>query len=118
MERAFKTGCKIVFIDEHRQAHDALVTCWHHGGPEGQTVDEMLQEARDRGVENPQVYMPCCNLVFVSENEDKHDPYGRQIERHSSVSYGRNQGPKEFLGMCWAWPDEEEEAKALAAKAL
>ena len=108
----------VVFIDEYRRAHDALVTCWHHGGPEGQTVDEMIQEAKDRGVKNPEVYMPCCNLLFVSENVDKHDPYGRQIERHSSVSYGRNQGPKEFLGMCWAWPDEEEEAKALAAKAL
>jgi len=112
MERAFKVGCQIVFFDSLRQAHSALVTEWFHGGPPGQTVDEMLQEAKDRGVDDPKVYMPCCNIVFVSTDQAKHDPYGRQIERHTSVSYGRN------LGMCWAWPDELEEAKALAAKAL
>lgn len=118
MERVFKTGCKIVFIDEHRRAHDALVTCWHHNEPEGRTFNEVVQEARDKGVKDPQNYMPCINLVFVSENADKHDPYGRQIERHSSVSYGRSQHPRPFLGMCWAWPDEEEEAVELASQAM
>jgi len=117
MERAFEIGCEIVFFDELRRSRKALVTEWFHGGPVGQTVAEMVQEAKERGVTS-EILMPCCNIVFVSTDEAKHDTYGRQIERHTSVSHGRSQGPKPFLGMCWAWPDEEEEATALAAKAL
>lgn len=115
MERAFKIGCRVVFFDSHRQAHDAIVTNWFHGGLDGLTVAEHEQAAKDRGVTSP-IYMPCCNLAYVSSDVDKKDPYGRQLERQSSCSYGRQQGTP-FIGMCWAWPDEEEEAKELAAKA-
>ena len=41
MERAFKIGCRIIFFDSHRQPHEALVTNWFHGGPDGQTVAEL-----------------------------------------------------------------------------
>jgi len=117
MERAFTIGCRIIFFDEYRKPHEAIVTNWFHGGPDGQTVDEMVQEARDRGVTS-EIWMPCCNIVLVSTDTAKEDPYGRQIERHTSVTYGRQQGMKPFIGMCWAWPDELEEAKKLAAEAL
>ncbi len=117
MERAFKIGCRVIFFDSHRRPHDAIVTNWFHGGPDGQTVAEMEQAARERGVTSP-IYTPCCNIVWVSSDESKSDPYGRQLERATSVSYGRTQGPKPFLGMCWAWPDEADEAEALASQAL
>lgn len=34
---------------------------------------------------------PCVNLVFVSGDEERHDSYGRQIERESSVVHESNQ---------------------------
>ena len=52
------------------------------------------------------LYMLCCNVVWVAEDPEKKDPYGRQLERQTSCSYGRNQSTP-FIGMCWAWPDEE-----------
>jgi len=117
MERAFKIGCRVVFFDSLRQQHDAIVTNWFHGGPDGQTIEE-LQAARDaRGVTSP-LSMPCSNIVWVSSDVNKTDPYGRQVERATSVSHGKSQGLVPFLGMSWCWPDEEEEARALALKAL
>lgn len=116
MDRAFKIGCRVIFFDSRRVAHEALVTNWFHGGPDGQTVDEVMQAAKERGVTSP-FWMPCCNVVIVADDKAKEDPYGRQLERFTSVSYGRNQGTP-FLGMCWAWPDEEEEAKTLASKSF
>lgn len=115
MERAFKIGCRVVFFDSVRKAHDAIVTNWFHGGPDGQTVAELEQAAKERGQTSP-IYLPCCNIVLVSDDASRTDPYGRQLQRHTSVSYGRQQGTP-FLGMCWAWPDEADEAQELAAKA-
>lgn len=123
MERAFKIGCRVIFFDSHRKAHEAIVTNWFHGGPDGQTVKE-LQDIHDkRNAANPPerrwpMNMPCCNVVYVSSDTSETDSYGRQMKRQTSCSYGRQQGPTGFLGMCWAWPDEEEEAKALAAKSF
>jgi hypothetical protein len=116
MDRAFKIGCRLVFFDSLRQAHDAIVTNWFHAGPDGQTVAEYEQAQREKGVTSP-IYTPCCNLVYVSADKDKTDPYGRQLERATSCSNGRSQGTVPFVGMCWAWPDEEAEARELAAKA-
>lgn len=117
MERAFSIGCRVIFFDEYRRHHEAIVTNWFHGGPEGQTVAEVEQQARDRGV-TAEISMPCCNIVLVSPDKMKEDTYGRQIERHTSVPHGRHMGSTPFLGMCWAWPDELEEAIELASKAL
>lgn len=37
-------------------------------------------------------YVPCINVVFVTTDPAKHDPYGQQIERLTSLQhYG--QGP-------------------------
>lgn len=115
MERAFKIGCVVVFFDSHRVAHEAIVTNWFHGGPDGQTFEDYVNQQKARGITSP-IYTPCCNVAFVSAEESKTDPYGRQLERQTSCTYGRNQSTP-FLGMCWAWPDEAEEAKQLAAKA-
>lgn len=115
MERAFKIGCRVIFFDSHRQAHEGIVTNWFHGGSDGQTVAEWLAENTFGRTANN---LPCCNIVWVSDDVDRKDSYGRQLERQTSTPYGRSMGSIPFLGMCWCWPDEEEEARALVAKAL
>lgn len=121
MERAFKKGCHVIYFDEYRRPHDAIVTNWFHGGPDGQTEAEAQRIHDERQATNSperrsSFYRPSCNLVYVTTDKTKTDPYGDQIERNTSTSYGRQQGSTPFLGRCWAWPDEAEEAKALAAK--
>jgi len=113
MERAFRIGCSVVFFDSLRQPHEALVTNWFHGDHNGVSVAEWEQKQRAGGIQDP-LYMPCCNLVYVTTDESKHDPYGAQLERSTSTTYGRQQY-KPFVGMCWCWPDEVEEAIKLAA---
>lgn len=118
MEREFKIGCSVVFFDSHRRPHQAIVTNWFHGGPDGQSLAELQAKHDEQVAKFPPekrfpLYMPCCNLVWVSEDTSKTDPYGRQLERQTSCSYGRNQNPP-FIGMSWCWPDEVEEATALA----
>lgn len=117
MDRAFKIGCRVIFFDSHRQPHEALVTNWFHGGPDGQTVEEYHEKSKDSPYYSPNS-IPCCNIVYVTESVDKKDPYGHQLERSTSCSYGRNQGLVPFVGNCWAWPDEAEEAKKLAAESF
>ena len=116
MERAFKIGCSVIFFDSHREPHEALTTNWFHGDHNGISVADWEAAQRARGVTSP-LWMPCCNVVYTAPDEAKQDPYGRQLERATSVSYGRQQGTTPFVGMCWCWPDEIEEAKELAAKA-
>lgn len=59
-----KVGDVITYVDEIGVAHDALVTIYFGG-------------ARPDGA---------LNCVYVSSDENKSDPYGRQLERASSVS--------------------------------
>jgi hypothetical protein len=113
MERAFKIGCRVVFFDSLRQPHEAIVTNWFHGGQDGQTVAEVQAMWKEKGITSP-FSMPCCNIVYVSSDTDKKDPYGRQLERTTSCSHGRNQGMRPFVGNCWCWPDELEEAIELS----
>jgi hypothetical protein len=117
MKNAFTTGCRVIYLDSLRQPHEALVTAWHGQGPDGQTVEELEQMYKAKGITSP-VFLPCCNIVWVSSDSDKRDPYGRQLERATSVSYGRQQGMKPFVGNCWCWPDELEEALRLSLEAL
>lgn len=56
-----KVGEAVIFIDEHRQEHFALLTAIHGGGDK-----------------------PCVNLIRVSDDPNKYDVYGRQTERSSS----------------------------------
>lgn len=121
MERAFKVGCRVVVFDSLRVAHEGLVTNWFHGGPDGQTLAELQAKHDERmATISPEnrgpIYMPCCNVVFVSEDKNKTDPYGWQLERFTSLAYGRQQHVP-FTGQCWCWPDEADEAREMAAKA-
>ncbi|HWA29085.1 MAG TPA: hypothetical protein VG734_25775 [Lacunisphaera sp.] len=83
MARELKTGDSIVYIDSQRNSHQALVTkVWGCMGGGGQ---------------------PGCNLVYVTADETKTDPYGQQIERNTSVCH-RSVNPAG--ANCWCWPEE------------
>lgn len=60
-----KKGDHVIFIDEMKVEHNALVTndfgADEHGGT------------------------PAVNVVYISGNKDEEDPYGRQIKRETSI---------------------------------
>jgi hypothetical protein len=61
LETRVKVGEYVIYVDPVARQHKALVTAVH-----GDT---------------------CINAVYVSGDESKTDPYGRQIERQSSLSH-------------------------------
>ena len=72
-------GDAVIYTDEVGVEHDALVTVYWGGDHEGGAM----------------------NCVYVSGDPAKNDPYGRQLERASSVSrqsehtaHGRHWRPK------------------------
>jgi hypothetical protein len=83
-ERELHVGERIVFTDADCRDHNALVTV-------------VWSQPKDNG---------CCNLVYVSGDESKTDPYGRQIERATSVVHKDHNGGTP--GYCWRFPDEEK----------
>lgn len=84
MERTLKIGDPIVYVDAYRTRHNALVTRVWGSSPGGGG-------------------QPGCNLLWVSGDDTKTDPYGRQIERATSVVHLSGQPAGAF---CWCWPDE------------
>ena len=82
-------GQTVVFVDEHGKRHDALLTAVHG---EAMMVNDRLRDGEK--VE----YQPCVNLLFVTGDEAKRDPYGLQIERESSVVHRCDQSAH---GMYW-----------------
>jgi len=89
MERSYKVGDHVVYVDKLGQAHDALVTIWWGPGP-NRIVDYQPDPTGEPG-------------CFVSGDEKKDDTYGRQIERETSVIH-RSVQPAH--GNFWRWPDE------------
>lgn len=86
-ERQVHVGDVIVYTDEHYKDHNALVTIvWgeHHPGTDD---------------------WPALNLVHASGDPSKEDPYGRQIERPTSIPHVSGQ---QAPGVCWRFPDEEK----------
>lgn len=82
-----KIGNHVIFTDSHRRQHSALLTAvW--GGPPESAIPE-----------NP----PAVNLVYVVDDETRDDPYGRQIERETSVVHRMFNSAG---GNCWHLPDE------------
>jgi hypothetical protein len=76
-------GQSVVFVDAHGQGHPALVTAVHGSAH----VD----------------WPSGVNLVFVTGDASKTDPYGRQIERSTSVVHRLAQGAH---GMFWTHTGE------------
>ncbi len=79
--RPVKPGDAVRVVDEQYRERVGLVTCVH-----GQFGDT-LPEAAGGGS-----YVPCINVVYVSDDPTKRDPYGQQIERMSSLQH-YSQGP-------------------------
>lgn len=71
-----KIGDAITYVDEHRNPHNAIVITVH-GDPN----------------DNPTI-----NLVFVSNDPDARDSYGRQIERKTSIVH---ESRTTATGMFW-----------------
>jgi hypothetical protein len=130
MERELRIGGVVVFIDPHRMEQMALVTAIHgdplgrQARPRRKAVEECSEEelkrmdvdsnkiyAYERGEDgNPIVdyaepgeHWPCINLVIVSPNQDCQDPYGRQLERHTSIVH---QSDSSAVGNCFRFEDE------------
>ena len=81
MVRDLKVGDPIIWIDEHKEEHPALVTkVWESVGG-----------------------LPGVNLVYVVKDEPKTDQYGRQIQRQTSVCHLSVQPAGAWA---WKWPDE------------
>lgn len=97
-KRVLKAGDPVIYFDEQRQPHHALVTIWH-GCKDGETVGDFQGRY---GVPDA---VPGVNLVFVVSQEGKTDPYGRQIERKSSCTHGSRQSPPN-LGNHFLFADE------------
>jgi len=78
-------GDHVVVVDEHYEHHHGLVTVVHgqFGG----------------------AYVPCINVVYISADPAKRDPYGQQVERMSSLQH-YSQGPNGMPrpGRFWANP--------------
>jgi len=65
-----RDGKHVTFVDPTGKAHDAIVTA------------DWSTKTFDPGA---------LNVVFVSSEPDKRDPYGQQIERATSVPHKSNQ---------------------------
>lgn len=77
-ERKPRVSEPVVYVDPVAKAHAALVTAvWG---------------------------TKCVNLVFVSDDENKTDTYGRQIDR--SATSCNHQSQHQAPGNYWRYPDE------------
>ena len=94
-------GDAVEFVDQSGQRRPALVTAvWRRqkANPEvfqdGQWDDAKAKEAEAAGKPVSvidQSFMPGVNVVLVSQDPKKDDPYGRQIERETSIPHQMNQ---------------------------
>lgn len=92
MFEKLEVGSNVIYTDEHFADHVALVTAiW--GQPDW----------REHCIEPNQACVPCINLVYVSGDNTKDDPYGRQIERSTSVVHASSQPAG---GACWRMSEE------------
>jgi hypothetical protein len=96
MGRELRIGMPVVYVDEYRRERPALVT--NQFGAAGAIVDVDAFKARHG-------CGPSVNVVFAALDEDKHDPYGRQLERETSVAHVSGKPMRE--GRYWRFPDEE-----------
>lgn len=66
-------GDAVKVVDETYGEHIGLVTCVHGN------FGTQLASGR--------TYVPCINVVYVSNDPAKRDPYGAQLERMSSLQH-------------------------------
>lgn len=88
MEREYKCGAHVTYVDQFGKEQEAIVNQWWG----------------DVSAYQPNKPIPGCNLVFVVDDESKTDNYGRQIQRETSVVHKSNQAAN---GRFWKWPEEK-----------
>jgi len=81
-----KVGCAVKYFDRNGVEHDALVTCVHG---RSQLIND---------IENH----PAINIVYVTDDVSKHDVYGNQIERETSIVHSSSQSAHGFY---WTFAD-------------
>jgi len=103
--KALKVGDHIIFVDEKRVAHDALVETWWLGATyvDGKAIANDSIEKFER--EFGEGKRPAVNLVFISDDPDHRDQYGGQKVHKGSVIHGDVQTPPR-LGNYWLFASE------------
>lgn len=98
---AVEVGDVVKVVDERYLSHDALVTAVHG------SFYKFDQETR-KFTDERSSFIPCINVAYVSADRSKHDPYGQQLERLSSLQH-YSQGPSLMPkpGRYWVGVDEE-----------
>lgn len=92
MERTYKVGQNVIYVDTVGKKRKALVTIWWGKNEDGTNVPHYSMPGE-----------PGCNVVFLSDDVEKRDSYGRQIERSTSLVHRSNQPAN---GNYWCWEDE------------
>lgn len=101
MERKYEHNAAIIYVDPQGQQHLGIVTSWW-GAPGASWDGPVYGNPPPDAYQSP-IGEPGCNLVYVSSDQMKKDPYGRQIERATSVVHKSKQPAG---GNFWCWPDE------------
>jgi len=89
-------GALVVYFDRYRRRCNAIVTAVH-----GKV--QMVGRAGGEQV----LDIPCINIVITSQDGDKTDQYGRQVERETSVVHANGQYGR--AGYYYCFPDEEQD---------
>lgn len=111
MERSYKIGQLVCFVDRQGVRHPALVKCWWAQWPAGYAAEHpdlpKNADLPDAVIEYHKGLHeggePSCNLVFVSSDGMRNDGCGRQTEIETSVVH---RGQQAAHGLYWCWPDE------------
>jgi len=111
MEREYRVGQHVIYVDGYGNRRDALVKTWWVQWPPGGYPS--AAGARHPDIPSDVIVFhksnngdgaePGCNLVFVSGDPKRDDSCGRQTEVSTSVVH---KGQQVAHGNYWCWPDE------------
>jgi hypothetical protein len=107
-----KIGDHVLFADSRsRPVHAVVSAVW----PKMKVVaapDDPAAYDGKKAVPDPD-QAPSLNVVFVSMDEARHDSYGRQVERETSLAHVSAQPAP---GMYWCRPEEYDPARDRALR--
>ena len=92
-ESKMQVGAPVVVVDSLGKRHNGILTNVFGWG----TPEEHFAQYKS---------WPCANVVFVSDDEKKTDPYGRQLERFTSFPH-KSSMPG-VNGMYFLFPEEAQ----------
>lgn len=102
--KSITVGDHVVFFDEMRVAHDALVETWWMGQRAVGDPARVETVAEFQAIHGEKS-RPSVNLVYVVSSDDRRDQYGGQKKHDGSVPHGDSQTPPR-LGRYWLFADE------------